>query len=220
MRCKNIGILFWLGVHLAGCSAYEGFVETPFDQWETKRFEKVGLLADLPKNHLRAQNGAYLIKEEAEIRQLSLVGYTDIDVRMHPVWLGFMLEPFYRIEIFIARMSKTKHDEFKNDGGLDISGCDYFRDSNERFIGKLETYQMTTSGYGPDLKDQQWLVLRKDYHDETTGDYIVTGAMIFAGWDKFISPKQADVDAVSRILESVKVIGSGVRFSEEKIKGH
>jgi hypothetical protein len=109
MRCKNIGILFWLVAHLAGCSAYEGFVETPFGVWKEKRFEQIGLSVDLPENHLRAKDGAYLIREEASDQLLSMGGYTDIDVRMHPVWLGFMLEPFYRVELRIVRMTKTNY---------------------------------------------------------------------------------------------------------------
>jgi len=180
------------------CAAPVGLRKTQLTDWRRKTFSATGLSIDLPMRAL-GFGGGYHCQENA-----SKLGYTYIRIRLHPIFMGsYMLEPFYLIDIVLARMPADKYTLFKT-GELFLVAYDQFQETNEVFFNELTESRTTIADLGG-REQEIYTVIRKDYL-APNGDYVVAGGLIYSGSKKYIPPEFSDRSAVKRILGSVEFL--------------
>ena len=179
-----------------------GLVKTQLDKWQYQEFKDTGLKIDLPIQPASI-DGAYFIEELATPKSISGIGCKLIRIKLHPVYpKGLTDEPFYLININIGRLDEQNYKKFKS-GNHHINGFDQFREKTDEFYNSLKSFRLEVPGFQDREKDIIQ-IFRKDYR-AFNGDYILCGAYIYAGSDKYIPPKDADTKAVERILKSIKI---------------
>ncbi len=178
-----------------------GLVKTDFKKWHVQKFKNLGLSIELPQQHYFSTKG-YLIKEVSKPEYVKKKGFKYIRVEMDPIYFGSAwTEPLYLIGIYVTRLTEISYQNFiHGKGKLGMFGV--FQDNQKTFHDKLTMYRFESQNFYQEKK-KQYQILRKDYRT-SDGNYILCGAKIYAGSEKFIQPDEEDIKAVSRILNSVK----------------
>jgi len=202
---KKFLYLFLLAVFAIGATdhAPSGLIKTQFKKWEQKKFTDMGFSLDIPSQPAAGMAGGYFIEEFTNPKIASKLGYKMINLKLNPVWKGsYDIEPYYLIGISICRLNNENYLKYKA-GNHRIISYDQFTENYGNFYNEFESYHKEkVPGYEGREKDY-YLILRKDYQ-APNGDYVLCGAKLYAGSEKFIEPSKEDIDAVKRILMSVQ----------------
>ena len=205
---KKVLYLFLLAVFAIGATdnAPSGLVKTQFKKWEQKRFPDIGFAIEVPSQP-SDMKGAYFIDEKTNPKIAAKLGYKEIEIRLNPVWKGsYDIEPYYLIRICICRLNNENYLKYKSSKHF-IASYDEFRENKETFYKEISSYHKEKiPGYEGREKDY-YLIIRRDYQ-APNGDFLLCGASLYAGSQKFIQPSKEDIDAVERILKSVQFIGN------------
>lgn len=190
--------VFVLSMIFLGCQT--GPSDTSFEKWKRKEFGESGISILVPDEGALS-SGHCLVRERSSQRDVEVFGYKRVTVFLHPVHLGFMLEPFWRmsVDVFVSGERNYKNGWFRNAFNIGINS------EPETMGGSPRIYKEITTGYGPDSVDLHWTVIRKDIR-LSADEYAVCSAAIFSGQNEYVAPPQKDIDAAIRMINSVRSI--------------
>lgn len=205
MRIKLVSVVILLAVFsIIGCS--QDLKRTSFEKWETKSFKTLGISLDIPRDKFRMDVGDTGIYQKNTNSKSLCLG-------LHPFFKLGMDERLYLLWVNIYILTESNYQRYKNNDH-NVTVIDRSEFKNTDFFSEITEFEVKHAS-GAALR-----CFRKDFKNEKTGEVILAAITYMDNFQGNTEYRDKDIEAIKRILNSIKFIDGNVPLPapDDKVK--